>query len=97
MSSLNHPMNFVTFNQDHSCLAIGTQSGYRIYSCDPFSKIYENRDGDTSIIEMLFSTSLVALISSPRRLVITNTKVCSCLASRFKGRGGSGELLELMF
>jgi len=69
------PMNFVTFNQDHSCLAVGTHSGYRIYNCDPFGKVYENKEGDVSIIEMLFSTSLVALIFSPRRLVITNTKV----------------------
>ncbi|TGZ83575.1 WD40 repeat-like protein [Ascodesmis nigricans] len=74
MSSHNSPMNFVTFNQDHSCLAIGTQSGYQIYSCDPFSKIYESKGRDTAIIEMLFSTSLVAVIHSPRRLVITNTK-----------------------
>jgi hypothetical protein len=29
------------------------------------------------VIEMLFSTSLVALILSPRRLQITNTKVRS--------------------
>lgn len=69
------PMNFVTFNQDHSCLAVGTHSGYRIYNCDPFGKVYENKEGDVSIVEMLFSTSLVALIFSPRRLVITNTKV----------------------
>ncbi|KAI5795570.1 WD40-repeat-containing domain protein [Geopyxis carbonaria] len=68
------PMNFVTFNQDYSCLAVGTHHGYRIYNCDPFGKVYENKEGDVSIIEMLFSTSLVALIFSPRRLVITNTK-----------------------
>jgi autophagy-related protein 18 len=68
-------MNFVTFNQDYSCLAVGTHNGYRIYNCDPFGKVFENKEGDVSIIEMLFSTSLVALIFSPRRLVITNTKV----------------------
>lgn len=68
-------MNFVTFNQDFSCLAVGTRNGYRIYNCDPFGKVYEQKEGDVSIIEMLFSTSLVALILSPRRLVITNTKV----------------------
>ncbi|CUS14296.1 unnamed protein product [Tuber aestivum] len=68
-------MNFVTFNQDFSCLAVGTRNGYRIYNCDPFGKVYEQKEGgDVSIIEMLFSTSLVALIFSPRRLVITNTK-----------------------
>lgn len=68
-------MNFVTFNQDFSCLAVGTRTGYRIYNCDPFGKVYEQKEGDISIIEMLFATSLVALILSPRRLVITNTKV----------------------
>jgi autophagy-related protein 18 len=72
---MTNAMNFVTFNQDFSCLAVGTHNGYRIYNCDPFRNVYENKEGDVSIVEMLFSTSLVALIFSPRRLVITNTKV----------------------
>jgi len=88
-------MNFVTFNQDHSCLAVGkfvitylsacaepsltdqppgTSKGFRIYHTDPFSKIFTSDDGNVAIIEMLFSTSLVALILSPRHLVIQNTK-----------------------
>ncbi|KAK6335409.1 autophagy protein [Orbilia brochopaga] len=67
-------MNFVTFNQDFSCLAVGTQNGYRIYNCDPFGKCYEKKDGDITIVEMLFSTSLIAVILSPRRLQITNTR-----------------------
>ncbi|KAF8248906.1 protein-vacuolar targeting protein Atg18 [Wilcoxina mikolae CBS 423.85] len=71
---MTNAMNFVTFNQDFSCLAVGTHNGYRIYNCDPFRNVYENKEGDVSIVEMLFSTSLVALIFSPRRLVITNTK-----------------------
>ena len=68
-------MNFVTFNQDYSCLAVGTRNGYRIYNCDPFGKCYEHKGNDIAIIEMLFSTSLVAIILSPRQLRITNTKV----------------------
>ena len=90
-------MNFVTFNQDHSHLAVGeyvshhgthissrsttnqtppgTSKGFRIYTTDPFSKCFETKQGDISLVEMLFSTSLVALILSPRRLQITNTKV----------------------
>ena len=89
-------MNFVTFNQDYSYLAVGTyepslnarfltgsllnilpatSKGFRIFTTDPFSKSYETKEGHISIIEMLFSTSLVALILSPRRLQITNTKV----------------------
>ncbi|KAI5813304.1 WD40-repeat-containing domain protein [Pyronema omphalodes] len=71
---MTNALNFVTYNQDFTCLAVGTSSGYRIYNCDPFQKVYEHKEGDVSIIEMLFSTSLVALIFSPRRLVITNTK-----------------------
>ncbi|KAF8461374.1 WD40-repeat-containing domain protein [Kalaharituber pfeilii] len=67
-------MNFVTFNQDYSCLALGTRNGYRIYNCDPFGKCYEHKGKDIAIIEMLFSTSLVAVILSPRQLQITNTK-----------------------
>ncbi|KAF4982544.1 hypothetical protein FZEAL_1854 [Fusarium zealandicum] len=94
-------LNFITFNQDHSCLAVGesnisrgclrpmthgptnslsfsppgTSKGFRIYHTDPFSRIFSSDDGNIAIIEMLFSTSLVALILSPRHLIIQNTKV----------------------
>ena len=86
-------MNFVTFNQDYSHLAVGqssmlwlslplantqspgTSRGFRIYTTDPFAKCFETKLGDIALLEMLFSTSLVALILSPRRLQITNTKV----------------------
>ena len=87
-------MNFVTFNQDYSHLAVGeficalasssvsltpsnagTSRGFRIYITEPFQKCFETKEGDIAILEMLFSTSLVALILSPRRLQITNTKV----------------------
>ncbi|KAJ9298820.1 hypothetical protein DTO217A2_8292 [Paecilomyces variotii] len=67
-------MNFVTFNQDYSYLAVGTSKGFRIFTTDPFSKSYETKEGNIAILEMLFSTSLVALILSPRRLQIMNTK-----------------------
>jgi autophagy-related protein 18 len=53
----------------------GTSKGFRIYHTDPFSKIFGSDEGNVSIIEMLFSTSLVALILSPRHLIIQNTKV----------------------
>jgi autophagy-related protein 18 len=60
---------------------IGTTKGFRLYSTDPFSKSFESPEGDIAILEMLFSTSLVALILSPRVLRIQNTKVaCSFLA-----------------
>lgn len=58
----------------------GTSKGFRIYHTDPFSRIFTSDDGNIAIIEMLFSTSLVALILSPRHLVIQNTKVCAMTA-----------------
>lgn len=67
-------LNFITFNQDHSCLAVGTSKGFRIYHTDPLAKIFSSDNGNVSIVEMLFSTSLVALIMSPRHLIIENTK-----------------------
>ncbi|ERF71724.1 Autophagy-related protein 18 [Endocarpon pusillum Z07020] len=67
-------MNYVTFNQDYSRLAVGTSRGFRIFTTDPLSKCFETKEGNIAILEMLFSTSLVALILSPRRLQITNTK-----------------------
>ncbi|PTD07464.1 Autophagy-related protein 18 [Fusarium culmorum] len=72
-------LNFITFNQDHSCLAVGTSKGFRIYHTDPFSRIFSSDDGNIAIIEMLFSTSLVALILSPRHLIIQNTKRASTI------------------
>ncbi len=52
-----------------------TSNGFRLYTTEPFAKYYENEEGDVSIMEMLFSTSLVALVLSPRLLRILNTKV----------------------
>ncbi|OTB01565.1 hypothetical protein M426DRAFT_323326 [Hypoxylon sp. CI-4A] len=75
----NPALNFITFNQDHSCLAVGTSRGFRIYHTDPFSKIFSSDDGNIAIIEMLFSTSLVALVLSPRHLIIQNTKRASVI------------------
>ncbi|KAF4335042.1 autophagy protein [Fusarium beomiforme] len=75
----NPTLNFITFNQDHSCLAVGTSKGFRIYHTDPFSRIFSSDDGNIAIIEMLFSTSLVALILSPRHLIIQNTKRASVI------------------
>jgi hypothetical protein len=34
---------FLNFNQDFSCVSVGTQTGYRIYNCDPFGKCYSKR------------------------------------------------------
>ena len=55
----------------------GTTKGFRIYTTEPFAKCFESRHGDVGLLEMLFSTSLVAVVVSPRTLEITNPKVCT--------------------
>lgn len=75
-------MLFANFNQDYSCVSVGTRKGYSITNCDPFGRVYTQNDGARGIVEMLFCTSLIALVgapdsgpaSSPRKLQIVNTK-----------------------
>lgn len=62
-------------------MSIGTSRGYKIFNCEPFGKCYSRFDGGIGIVEMLFCTSLVAIVGigdqpsmSPRRLKIINTK-----------------------
>ncbi|SMR61426.1 unnamed protein product [Zymoseptoria tritici ST99CH_3D1] len=67
-------LNYVTFNQDHSLLAVATTRGLRVYSTDPFELTNYSHEEDISLVEQLFSTSLVAMILTPRLLRIVNTK-----------------------
>ncbi|KAK0864318.1 autophagy protein [Friedmanniomyces endolithicus] len=67
-------LNYVTFNQDHSLLAVATTRGLRVYSTDPFELTNHSTDDDISLVEQLFSTSLVVMILTPRLLRIVNTK-----------------------
>ncbi|KAL7425149.1 autophagy protein [Cryptotrichosporon argae] len=82
-NGLKHPdLLYCNFNQDFTCIAAGHKKGYTILNCDPYGKIHSKNDGGgIAIVEMLFCTSLVALVgspeasgSSPRKLSIVNTK-----------------------
>ncbi|GJE99595.1 WD40 repeat domain-containing protein [Phanerochaete sordida] len=77
----SNSMLFANFNQDFTCISVGTRKGYSITNCDPFGRVYTMNDGARGIVEMLFCTSLIALVgaadqphSSPRKLQIVNTK-----------------------
>ncbi|KAF9521957.1 WD40 repeat-like protein [Crepidotus variabilis] len=77
----NSNMLFANFNQDFSCISVGTRKGYSVTNCDPFGRVYTMNDGARGIVEMLFCTSLIVLVgaadhpqSSPRKLQIINTK-----------------------
>lgn len=76
-------VNYITFNQDASCVAIGVNTGYRIYSCrsEIVKRFQLDRLEAIGIVEMLYTTSLLALVALgeepgalPRKLKIINTK-----------------------
>uniref|UniRef100_A0A8C6KI94 WD repeat domain, phosphoinositide interacting 2 n=1 Tax=Nothobranchius furzeri TaxID=105023 RepID=A0A8C6KI94_NOTFU len=90
---------FANFNQDNTSLAVGTKSGYKFFSLssvDKLEQIYEcckyffprlsNATTDTEdvcIVERLFSSSLVAIVSlkAPRKLKVCHfkkgTEICN--------------------
>ncbi|CAI5713705.1 unnamed protein product [Peronospora destructor] len=72
---------FFNFNQEAACISVGTRQGFAIYNCEPFGKCFQEDIGGIGIAEMLYCTSLVALVGagdqpafSPRRLRVWNTK-----------------------
>lgn len=77
---------FVNFNQDRTSLAVGSRLGYKLFSLANIERLEEIHDydkGDVCIVERLFSSSLVALVSlsSPRKLKVCHfkkgTEICN--------------------
>lgn len=86
-SATSNDVVFASFNQDTTSLAVGTPSGYRLYSLcstDSLEPLYENNsESGVYIAERLFSSSLVAIVSndSPRKLKLCHfkkgTEICN--------------------
>ena len=54
---------YVSFNQDASCFAIGTQTGYAIYITNTLKKkISQDLKGGIGIIEILNKTNIIGLV-----------------------------------
>lgn len=74
-------VQFITFNQDFSSIAIGTKTGYNLYELgddiDQLQKKFQdNEHTDICIVERLFSSSLLVIVSllSPRKLRLYHIK-----------------------
>lgn len=79
-SSASYPILCASFNQDNSCFAIGTRDGFRLFDANTGRLLYERAIGAFTIVEMLFSSDLLAIVGageqpslSPRRLCLFNT------------------------
>lgn len=72
------------FNQSSTALAIVARSGaLAVYNTDPFGGVYSSRNSGASVAELLFSTSLVAVVGPPGsdtelRVINTRKDVCIC-------------------
>ncbi|XP_041849889.1 WD repeat domain phosphoinositide-interacting protein 1-like isoform X2 [Melanotaenia boesemani] len=75
-----------SFKQDSTSLALGTRTGYRLFSLTMVEKldcIHESETPDVYIVERLFSSSLVAVVSAttPQRMNIYHfkkgTEICN--------------------
>lgn len=54
---------YISFNQDASCFAFGTQEGFKIYKTYPLNDKYEKKmKGGLEIVEMYYNTNLLALV-----------------------------------
>uniref|UniRef100_A0A2I3HVT2 WD repeat domain phosphoinositide-interacting protein 2 n=1 Tax=Nomascus leucogenys TaxID=61853 RepID=A0A2I3HVT2_NOMLE len=87
LASQSGELLFANFNQDNTSLAVGSKSGYKFFSLssvDKLEQIYECTDTeDVCIVERLFSSSLVAIVSlkAPRKLKVCHfkkgTEICN--------------------
>lgn len=74
-------VQFITFNQDYTSIALGTKTGYHLYTLendvDHLQRTFHD-DGHTDIciVERLFSSSLVVIVSllSPRKIRLYHIK-----------------------
>ncbi|KAL7197323.1 hypothetical protein ACSBR2_019963 [Camellia fascicularis] len=78
-SSSSYPILCASFNQDNSCFAIATRDGFKIFDANTGRLCYERAIGAFVIVEMLYASSLLAIVGageqaslSPRRLCLFN-------------------------
>jgi len=53
---------YFSFNQDNSCMAVGTTRGFRIYQCFPFQLVSWGDIGPVRIVEMQYTTNILAIV-----------------------------------
>ncbi|MCQ2818258.1 MAG: hypothetical protein MJ252_13405 [archaeon] len=69
-------MLYVTFNQDATCFAVGTETGFSIYNSYPFKDNFtRDMNGGIAIIEMLNRSNILALVGGGTKPKYDSNKV----------------------
>lgn len=66
---------FTNFNQDVSCISVGTETGLRIYSISPFEEKVRRPEGGLRIVEMLYNTNMIALVGGGKDPKFSSNRV----------------------
>lgn len=67
-SNTNNDILHVSFNQDNTCLAVGTQTGFYVCDTNPLNLRFTRQfDEGIGIVEMLFRCNILALVGGGNR------------------------------
>ena len=67
---------YLSFNQDQTCLVVGTETGFRVYDTNPFKLRYQRiLNGGIGIIEMMYKSNIFGLVGGGKNPKYTPNKV----------------------
>ncbi|CAN6575691.1 unnamed protein product [Malus baccata var. baccata] len=92
-------IHHLSFNQDHGCFSVATDSGFRVYNCDPVHELFRRDSGQRGVgmVQMLFRYQILALVGGgpdpiypPNKVMMWDDNESRCyaeLAFRSEVRG----------